>query len=145
MEGHSNSDEFHEKLRRLVPTLVAELIQHRGTQVPSVADPSAKLEYHLLADAVYWDDEFQGFPSEIDDAFRMVLNHRTSLLAGEDGRFPDVWQTSKECFPQWVGFRPERCTANAEISDRIQRIRRVSEWRIKRWEAEPRNLESPEE
>lgn len=116
------------------------LRDNRTKWLPLPADPQATLEYHFFADAVYWSDEC---PSHLDfdleSAFRMVLNHRTSLLCGEVGRFPAVWNLARECYPTWPGFRSERCTANPELADRIQRIRRVSAWRMKRFNADPSN------
>jgi hypothetical protein len=126
-----------EALTRQVPILVAALHKHQNKSVSVVAEPAANLEYHLFADAMYWTDELKGLPGELDDAFRMVLNHRTSLVLGEVGRFPLVWQAAKECFPHWVGFHSERCAANAEIADRIRRIRRVSVRQLERWAADP--------
>ena len=113
---------------------LAALRAHRRDWAPSPPDAAAKLEYHLFADAVFWSDEFpRPIPTELEDAFRMVINHRTSLLLGERGRFPEAWNIAQECYPDWPGFLPERCSANPEVADRIARIRRVSSWRIKRF------------
>lgn len=132
-----------EALLRHVPILVDALLKHQEKRVPLIADPAAKLEYHLFADAIYWSDELEGLPGELDDAFRVVLNHRTSLLAGEAGRFPEVWEAAQKYFPQWIGFRPERCAANADIAERIIRIRRVSARQMDRWSADGKNAEFP--
>lgn len=114
------------------------LRDNRSKWLPSPADPHATLEYHLFADAVFWSDEFpRPMNSDLENAFRMVLNHRTSLLCGEVGKFPAAWNLARECYPSWPGFQSERCTASPELADRIQRIRRVSEWRIKRFDADP--------
>jgi hypothetical protein len=129
----------------LTPSLVAALREHQGSRLASVPNPAANLQYHLFADAIYWSDELETLPSELDDAFRVVLNHRTSLLLGDIGRFKEVWEAAKVCFPKWVGFRPERCTANAEIADRITRIRHVSGQQLDRWLADPNNREFPSE
>jgi hypothetical protein len=101
-----------------------------GSFSPSAAP---KLEYHVFADAVFWSDELpRPIPTDLEDSFRFVINHRTSILLGETGQFPEVWNAAKECYPDWPGFLPYRCTANAEIAERIKRIRRVSAWRIQR-------------
>jgi hypothetical protein len=116
------------------------LRDNRTKWFPLAADPTSKLEYHVFADAVYWDDEFpRPIDADLENAFRMVINHRTSLLCGDVGRFPEVWALAKECYPQWPGFLPERCTANVELANRIRRIRRVSVWRMDRIEKEAEN------
>ncbi len=143
-KGHDplkDAGDVSEALMRHVPNLVDALHKHQNTPVPVVADPAAKLEYHLLADAMFWSDELEAIPRELDDAFRAILNHRTSLLIGEIGQFPEVWRAAKECFPDWIGFRPERCTPNAEIADRTKRIRRVSESQLDRWSADPKKFD----
>ena len=91
------------------------------------------MEYHVLADAVYWTDEFPAkMDWDLENAFRLVLNHRTSLLTGEEARFPEAWTFARRYFPRWIGFKEERCTFNSEIADRIARIRRVSKRCIER-------------
>ncbi len=98
---------------------------------------SPKMEYHVFADAVFWADEFPAeMPTELENAFRLVLNHRTSLLVGEIGRFDEVWAVAQKYFPSWVGFAQERCSYDPEIADRIRRIRRVANWRIRKTDAE---------
>lgn len=95
------------------------------------------MKYHVFADAVFWADEFPAeMPTELENAFRLVLNHRTSLLVGEIGRFDEVWAVARTYFPSWVGFAKERCSYDPEIADRIRHIRRVANWRIQRIGAE---------
>lgn len=92
-----------------------------------------KMEYHVFADAVFWADEFPAdLPTELENAFRLVLNHRTSLLVGEIGRFDEVWAVAQVYFPSWVGFAKERCSYDPELADRIRRIRGVANWRIRK-------------
>ena len=117
----------------IVNSAITALRKHRGKWGSFAPDAAPKLEYHVFADAVFWSDELpRPIPGELDDAFRLVINHRTSLLLGETGRFPEVWNVAKECYLDWPGFRSDRCNANAEIADRITRIRRVSNWMIER-------------
>ena len=117
----------------IVNNVLAELRSYRGKWGTFPAAETPKLEYHVMADAVFWSDEFpRPTPGELENAFRLVINHRTSLLLGEEGRFSEVWNVAKDCYPYWPGFRMDRCTSNAEIADRIKRIRRVSSWKIDR-------------
>ncbi len=96
-----------------------------------------RMEYHVLADAVFWTDEYPLASNfDVENAFRLILNHRTSLLTDEEGRFPDAWRIARKYFPQWIGFRQKRCTYDKETSHRITRIRRVSKWRINKFFAE---------
>ena len=96
-----------------------------------------EMQYHLFADAVFWVDEYPiAHDPDLEDAFRLVLNHRTSLLTGSEGKVPQVWQLARQCFPKWIGFRRSRCTFNPKTAERIARIRRVAAWRIKRCFAE---------
>ncbi len=96
-----------------------------------------KMEYHMLADAVYWTDDFPvNIHCDLENAFRLVLNHRTSLLTNERGRFPEAWALARQYFPRWIAFEDERCRFNPEFADRIARIRRVSNRRVERFFAE---------
>ncbi len=96
-----------------------------------------RMEYHVFADAVYWTDEFPvNIQRDLENAFRVVLHHRTSLLTGKQGRFPKAWDLAVRYFPRWIGFKQERCTFNPELADRIARIRRVSNRCIERSFAE---------
>ena len=117
----------------IVNSVVTALRNHRGKWGSFAPAAAPKLEYHVFADAVFWNDELpRPIPTELDDAFRLVINHRTSLLLGEAGQFPEVWNVAQECYPDWPGFLPDRCASNPEIADRITRIRRVSNWMIER-------------
>jgi hypothetical protein len=67
----------------------------------------------------------------------VVINHRTSLLSGEEGQFPEVWAWAKQYFPRWIGFSAERCSYEPVLADRIRRIRRVASRGIERFFANP--------
>ncbi|NQZ34669.1 MAG: hypothetical protein HRT58_03355 [Crocinitomicaceae bacterium] len=92
------------------------------------------MEYHALAGAVLWEDEgLTKCHPDLENVFRYVIHYRTSLITGEtntsnsDKRY---YELAKKYFPKWIGFDISRCSFNAERSDRIKRIRKVSEWRI---------------
>jgi hypothetical protein len=111
----------------------AILQQHRERFRRGAWQLRPKMEYHVLADGVFWTDEFPAnMPWDLENAFRLVINHRTSLLTGDSGRFDEAWTLAQKYFPGWIGFARKRCSFNAQLADRIARIRRVSNWRIEK-------------
>ena len=42
----------------------------------------------------------------------------------------ESFELAKKYFPKWIGFESSRCSFDAERSDRIKRIRKVSDWKI---------------
>lgn len=113
-----------------------ELFNAHKDKLPKVSTiDSPKMEYHVMADAVFWEDE--GIDNEdelnLENPFRSVIHYRTSLLTGqgEPNELSErVYALAKRYFPNWIGFQENRCTFNAELADRIARIRKVSDWRI---------------
>ncbi|MEM9022690.1 MAG: hypothetical protein AAGB22_03050, partial [Bacteroidota bacterium] len=95
-----------------------------------------KLKYHVLADGVYWNDEgLEDLKPGLSNAFRFVLNHRTNLLAGSESSnelSQHVFDLAKRYYPNWIGFREDRCRFDQQLSARIGRIRAVSEWKIEK-------------
>src|SRR5690349_17678412 len=77
---------------------LSALRDQTGKWMPLSPDAAATFVYHVLADAVFWSDEFPpSISPELENAFRLVINHRTSLLLDEQARFQDVWDVAKEC------------------------------------------------
>lgn len=105
------------------------------------------MDYHGLAGGVVWEDEgLNECHPDLENAFRLLINHRTDLIVNEtiETRSSNrlnrqIFNTAKQYFPDWIGFQKARCTYNSELSDRIKRIRKVSESRIDRLinEADP--------
>lgn len=93
-----------------------------------------KMEYHILADAVVWDDEgLKECNPNLENEFRSVIQYRTDLITGSKG--PSIYnkkdfELAQKYFPNWIGFDSKRCSYDSELSDRIQRIRNVSEWKM---------------
>ena len=92
---------------------------------------NGKLCYNLIADAIYWDDEFppdeEEIPTKAEWAMRLVLNYRTRLLIGGDEELGlDFWLKAKSTFPDWVGFSAERCSKNSEVEKVYTRFKRKS-------------------
>ena len=102
-----------------------------------------QLLFHLMADGVFWSDEFPDrLPWELENVRRVVINHRTSLLTGEKGTYPEVWEVARRHFPRWIGFDTERSTPQPELARRIARLRRVYQRGIDRFFAEGGGFES---
>lgn len=82
-------------------------------------DPNATLFYDMMADGAWWSDET---PKEFEavSALRMVVRHRTCVICGIDSPFGEEWEIAKELFPEWVGFREERCQPPAEIVEQVR-------------------------
>lgn len=94
-----------------------------------------KVEYHILADAIIWDDEgINNCEFEFENILRSVVHYRTNLIEFENFESKNsdkrVYQLAKKYFPEWVGFKKERCSFNFELSQRIKRLREVSNWKI---------------
>lgn len=85
----------------------------RRMNVPS---PNADLRYDVMADSVYWTDEV---PSPLPfewDVMRFITHHRTRLILGEgESPYTELWNRAKELFPEWVGFRADRCLPSSEV------------------------------
>lgn len=92
------------------------------------------MEYHVLADGVFWDDEgLREIEWELSNAFRFVINFRTKLItnSNEPNEFyQQIYKLAQRYFPNWIGFKKERCSHNEELAERIERIRKVSGWKI---------------
>jgi hypothetical protein len=82
----------------------------------SEPDPSAVPFMDGMSDALVWPDEYpEDAPMELISALRFVWNHRTSLLMETSAQFEENWKIAKECFPDWVGFRPERNLPSPDV------------------------------
>lgn len=94
------------------------------------------MEYHVLADGVFWTDEnVVRTDWDLSNAFRLVLHHRTKIILGsEEGKdsmdCKGAFELAKKHFPKWIGFKKERCSYNKELAERIRRIQRASAWKI---------------
>lgn len=99
-----------------------------------------KYTYESLSCSFIWEDEgLWGNPHRYASFFKHVIAHRSEIQSGNTDnirwfsqRFYDkvVYKMAKFYFPDWIGFSPSRCTYNAELADRLERIFKVVEWRI---------------
>ena len=123
-------------MKRIILKILIRRIfkKHRNT-LPIKSDLSnPNMEFHAMANAVLWEDEglIECHP-DLENVFRYVIYYRTSLITGEtntDTADKQYFELAKKYFPKWIGFDSSRCSYNAERSDRIKRIRKVSEWRV---------------
>lgn len=109
--------------------------KYRNSLPTQSNNSNPKMEYHVLADAIVWEDEgIEEFHPKLGSAFRSVLNYRTDLIVGEANSNPNknIFKTAKKYFPNWIGFDQNRCSYNPELANRIKRIRKVSHWKIDR-------------
>lgn len=78
----------------------------------------AKISYHLLADAIYWSDEFPA--GELSDfgenCMRLVLRYRTSLILGTpEPQWEIYWKEAQKRFPHWIGFSEDRISESNSL------------------------------
>jgi hypothetical protein len=80
--------------------------------------------YHVLADALFWEDEIPvGLEVFSGDCLRFVLRYRTSLmLDAPESKWQEYWSEAKRCFPNWVGFSPERCRPDNHLGTAYQEM-----------------------
>jgi hypothetical protein len=113
-------------------------------KLPTVSNPdNPKMKYEIMSGAIYWEDE--GLTEirnhHLLQAFRYVLNHRMCLLAGQSNAgvirsttFDKViFRMAKRHFPNWIGFDKSRCTYNTSHADRIQRIKRIAQYKMNKF------------
>ena len=93
-----------------------------------------KMEYTPLTDADFWEDEgLIECHSDLGNVFSQVIFHRTELITGVaalSNEHKRYFYLAKKYFPNWIGFDSSRCAYNAERTERILRIRKVSQWKI---------------
>lgn len=103
---------YLEQLRRI--SSVMESLKKKDT---------ATLQYHPLADAVYWSDEVPSdLGPEAEDALRFLLRYRTALLIGQpEDEWRCFWEVGKQAFPNWIGFSQARVTASKSVVEFYRR------------------------
>ncbi len=120
---------------------IRRIFRKYKNSLPTKSDSeNPKMEYHILADAVVWEDEgIRECSPDLENAFRYALNYRTNLIANKNFE-PEkknsknigkqTFKLAEKYFPDWIGFNESRCSYNPELSNRIKRIRKVSDWKI---------------
>lgn len=101
-----------------------------------------KMDYYMAQDAVIWEDEgivLSGLESELANLIGFVVNYRTFLITNvlkldidKNNVNKKVYELAKIHFPDWIGFKKERCSFNPQHADRIARLRVVANWRFEK-------------
>ncbi len=75
-------------------------------------------KFDAMTASVIWYDELpERRGSALDWGLRPLFGYRGSLILSEpDLSLEPYWLLGKELFPNWVGFRPERCVPNPELA-----------------------------
>jgi hypothetical protein len=77
-------------------------------------DENARRSYEYLSGGFFWSDEVAPELMANDNAtlmFKLLIARRTAMIRGEEK--PEAaqwWNEMKRRFPNWPGFRPERCS-----------------------------------
>ncbi|MCJ8328862.1 MAG: hypothetical protein HRT89_10530 [Lentisphaeria bacterium] len=90
-------------------------------------------QYDVMSDSIIWFDEWLlGLPVELTWTLRMVYHHRSAIICGEEenSEWKDIYDMGKLYFPKWRGYRKRRNQYCPKKSDRLKRIRKVSDWKI---------------
>lgn len=90
--------------------------------------------YDMLSDAIVWRDEMCLPPFPLMGVLRKLLRARTCLLLGAPMEFEDVWVEARRTIPEWQGFREQRTTQSASLSEFFWRRRREAFESLKRFE-----------
>lgn len=94
-------------------------------------DPNASCKYELFSGGLYWSDEMTHdiVFSLIDDnnyLFRYLIAYRASLMTSSERKeLHTIWETMQTLFPNWPGFRPERCST--KLKDALLLCRKKSD------------------
>lgn len=88
--------------------------------------PGTEPLFCILSGAVVWPDEapFCDVKPSKWWYIRHVWGCRTQLVMGQEVGQPDVWAAARRCFPEWIGFMPERSEPTAELREIYTRVLR---------------------
>jgi hypothetical protein len=116
------------------------MIYHKNSLPKETSILNPKMETEGMSWAVYWEDEGILSPSyNLTRAFIYVIHYRTCLIVGNKHKIENygpkyfnkiIFKLAKIHFPDWIGFYSERCSYNTELTNRILRIQKVSEWKM---------------
>jgi len=90
------------------------------------------VSFDCMSYGVIWQDEMPPLDQRGQAhswGLRPVFGYRTSLILGQpDPSLEEYWTLAKHLFPEWVGFRPERCEPSAELAAFVaEESKRVTE------------------
>ncbi|MFN3192896.1 MAG: hypothetical protein ACE361_20470 [Aureliella sp.] len=83
----------------------------------------ARLNYDMMADALWWSDERPNFADAEDHwCLRPVFRYRTTLiLDAPEPQWKPFWDRSLELFPKWPGFHDSRTSPNSKLVAYLQK------------------------
>ncbi|EMI45182.1 hypothetical protein [Rhodopirellula sp. SWK7] len=78
----------------------------------------AKLNYDMMADALWWSDERPDFADAEDHwCLRPLFRYRTTLiLDAPESQWLPFWDRSLELFPDWPGFHHSRTKPDSKLA-----------------------------
>lgn len=85
---------------------------------------SERYSFDSMSASVIWEDELPSAQKR-DLAhswgLRPIFGYRASLILGKpDQSLEEYWNLATQLFPNWVGFRPERCKPSQEIASFVE-------------------------
>lgn len=99
--------------------------------------PNALPQYDILANAITWPDETNSHtPIKVIHAQRQLRHYRSHAMLTNESPNHAIWDYCKNLFPNWVGFRPERCTATPELLEFYRREQIAMRWGLRKLERE---------
>ena len=116
-----------------------EALEIHAEHLNSLSNPNlnALPQYNQLADAIIWPDETNNYtPIEVNHALRQLRHYRTYVMLKGESPNPAVWDYCKKLFPNWVGFRSERCTETPELLEFYRREEITKRWCLRKFERE---------
>lgn len=87
--------------------LARNIFRRDGSKLPNTFEVShPKMEYHALADAIFWEDEcLRDCLPDLENVFRKVIHYRTALITGEATKeSQNYFEPTKQYFPCWISF-----------------------------------------
>lgn len=96
-------------------------------------DAKAVASYEMVSDAMIWSDELPKSEPSLWWAIRPVLRHRAAVATGEHSDYLEWWTRALELFPEWTGFRADRCVWSASVLEKYRVAREKSQAEIERY------------
>jgi len=95
-------------------------------------EENSQMKWNVLAGGVYWTDEgLDDIHRDLSNAFRFVLNYRTSLLIGKQTDYcKSEYYLAKKYFPNWIGFSENRNSFDSELAERVERIIKIDKYKM---------------
>lgn len=92
-------------------------------------------KYEIMSDAIIFLDEWTlSLPTELNNCLRAIFHHRAAIICGEEeqSEYKEAYELGKVYFPKWRGYRKKRNQFCPVKSERLKRIRKVSNWKMEK-------------